>query len=822
MPASPTPPEAVAAVLAVSDRAGEREGVSAAVTWQRVLTAASVDQALTAVDGAAGLAVVVAAHGASFDGAAVLCKVRAERPDCRRVLVVRDADEGGIDAIDACRPHRVLRAWPDAASLGSMVRGLVDWSRRARERRGGARDPLTGLYSAVGFEERLREELARARRYGKPLSILCGGIDALDEADGEGVALERIAGFLMTPDHPDRLRESDVAGRLASGDIAILLPETSKEGAAVKAERVRLAVAEAARAGGTPARASVGVAGFPDDADSPVGLLRSAEQALTAARGSAASCVRLAIGAGAADVGRQRVALDPDDFAVLRRERFATYHVRLFDVVSALRRDHSLSCLFVDLSELRRVEREVGPTHHADLLARAGELLEELRGDRLGAADLICRTEDHDGYLCFLASPRHAAGGAIDLESIASRVESILERELGAAATALARELPRIGVGFSRVLDNPLVRPERLLARLVADAQRSALLHRERSSLRHKAFLQEIILRGRLRAVYQPIVDLATGAVFGFEGLARGPSESPLESPSALFSVAEQVDLTFELDRACFRSALATAVGLHPGHRLFLNLLPTSFYDSSFIEHEVSNLLEAAALQPANVVFEITERLAIEDFASFRRALSCYTRAGFGVAIDDVGTRHSNLEAVMALRPNFLKLSDVLTRGLSNSTVKREMVRSLQRIAEAINAVIVAEGIERADDLAVLCDLGVGYGQGYLLARPGPPFPEVKQMVRRRTVRGSLAGEPSVTMPILAGPWAPQASHDGADAPEVRARPEAGTRSESWLPPPWLPAEEHVEAGAGRRAQQRAISSAESFGDEETISGRRR
>jgi EAL domain-containing protein (putative c-di-GMP-specific phosphodiesterase class I) len=119
------------------------------------------------------------------------------------------------------------------------------------------------------------------------------------------------------------------------------------------------------------------------------------------------------------------------------------------------------------------------------------------------------------------------------------------------------------------------------------------------------------------------------------------------------------------------------------------------------------------------VVSEITEKLAIENFGSFREALARYTALGFGVAIDDVGTRHSNLETVMALQPHFIKISDVLTRGISQSTVKREMLRSLQRIGETIDAVIVAEGIETPDDLAVLCDCGIRYGQGYFLARPG-------------------------------------------------------------------------------------------------------
>jgi EAL domain-containing protein (putative c-di-GMP-specific phosphodiesterase class I) len=262
---------------------------------------------------------------------------------------------------------------------------------------------------------------------------------------------------------------------------------------------------------------------------------------------------------------------------------------------------------------------------------------------------------------------------------------------------------------------------------------------RRRQAQRDKDLLQEIILDEGLTPVYQPIVHLDSGDIFGFEALTRGPRRSPLEAPVALFAVAEEVNLLFELDRACFRGALRGAVGLEPVHRLFVNLLPMSFYDASFIENEVQALLEGANLTPANVVFEITERLAIENFASFKRALAVYTNMGFGVAVDDVGTKHSNLEAVMALRPHFVKLSDVLTRGAAKSTVKREMLRSLGRISEAIDAVMVAEGIETPDDLVVLKDLGVKYGQGYFLARPGAPFPRLRASVKR-AVRALAAG----------------------------------------------------------------------------------
>ena len=352
----------------------------------------------------------------------------------------------------------------------------------------------------------------------------------------------------------------------------------------------------------------------------------------------------------------------------------------------------------------------------------------------LDPADLICRSGDGDGYFIILA-PRGAH--RIDLEALAQNIERAVEEALSAMVTEVLREQPRITVGHARVLGNSLLRPERLTARLVSEASDAARNLRERKAHRDRTTLQDVILGDGLTSVYQPIVDLGTGDIFAFEALTRGPRGTALESPATLFAIADEVDLTVELDRACFRGALRNAMALEPVHRLFVNLLPMSFYDSAFIEVEVGNLLSAAGLTPANIVFEITERLAIENFASFKRALAIYTAMGFGVAIDDVGTRHSNLETVMSLRPHFIKISDVLVRGIARSTVKREMLRSLRHIADTIDAVMIAEGIEHHEDVAALRDLGLRYGQGYYMARPGPPFPTLPDYVRAEMRNGA-------------------------------------------------------------------------------------
>src|SRR5690606_11216976 len=569
-------PSGRARVLAVDGEAAELERLCEQLRERfDVLSAGSAEQATSLLRDERDLAVILASSDA------VLGEARALQPDCRRVLITGEADaELLLRAINRGQVHHVLRR-PLPDELADLIDELVAAFARERDARQVAaelrrineelwakesflarslddqgrellsanaeierisrdlevlsyRDALTGLYNHRAFQERLREEMARARRYGKPLALLYCDIDDFARINAElgyqigDAILRRLADVLTADDSSGRLRESDVAARFGGEELVILLPETSKEGAGVKAGRLRAAVERASFPGDRTIRVSIGIAGFPDDAGSPGDLIRCAERALEIAKASGRNCVRVsAEGVALAEEAeearrRKRGSGEPVDKEPLRPERFTSYHVRLFDIVTCLRRDRSLACLYVDLSQLRDIERELGPMYHAELFARAGDLLDRLRGDRLRRDDLICRTEDSDGYLCFLASPRDGSS-PLDLEGIGSRVEATLERELREAMTAVTRELPRVVVGFSRVLANPLVRPERLVVKLVGEARRSAGLHRERATQRHKALLQEIILRDMLQSAYQPIVDLTSGQTFGFEALARGP-----------------------------------------------------------------------------------------------------------------------------------------------------------------------------------------------------------------------------------------------------------------------------------------------------------
>jgi diguanylate cyclase (GGDEF)-like protein len=236
--------------------------------------------------------------------------------------------------------------------------------------------------------------------------------------------------------------------------------------------------------------------------------------------------------------------------------------------------------------------------------------------------------------------------------------------------------------------------------------------------------LQEIIAQRKLSALFQPIIDMKNGEFLGFEGLIRGPADSPLHSPINLFGAAEQQGVSLEVEMLARKVVLeAFARQKLPGS-LFLNISPETLTHPSFKNGQTLEFMRALDIDPARVVMEITENQPTYDFEGMRSALLHYRAMGFKIAIDDLGAGFSSLRLWSELRPEYIKIDMHFVQGVDHDPVKLQFLKSIQQIAEHCGTRVIAEGIETAGELRVLKDIGIALGQGYFIARPNhtPPL----------------------------------------------------------------------------------------------------
>ncbi len=230
--------------------------------------------------------------------------------------------------------------------------------------------------------------------------------------------------------------------------------------------------------------------------------------------------------------------------------------------------------------------------------------------------------------------------------------------------------------------------------------------------------LPQLLRRGGVRSLYQPIVDLDTGTAIAYEALARGPLGSALEFPRELFGAAHELGLVPELDRACRTAAIegALAAGLAPPQTLFVNVEPVAVLgDDAPLSHE-DDLLGGRV----RVIVELTERALTDRPAEVLAAVAWLRERGCGIALDDVGVDERSLALMPFLAPDVIKLDMSLIQARGASPAAARVLNAVAAEAERSGAVLLAEGIETEDHLARARAVGATLGQGWLFGRPAP------------------------------------------------------------------------------------------------------
>jgi diguanylate cyclase (GGDEF)-like protein len=261
---------------------------------------------------------------------------------------------------------------------------------------------------------------------------------------------------------------------------------------------------------------------------------------------------------------------------------------------------------------------------------------------------------------------------------------------------------------------------------------------------------------GALHAVYQPILELATGRIAGYEALARFDAEPP-RAPNLWFADAHRVGLGTELEARAVTAALA--MGRPPnGAFLAINVSPQSLTSEP--------VLAALPDDLTGIILELTEHEQFESNARLDTLLAQLRAREARIALDDAGAGYAGLQQLIRFAPDLLKLDRSLVDGAHDDPSRVALLEALVAFAHATGAAVCAEGVEHLADLRMLADLDVTYAQGFRLARPGAPWADVASEVGASVAAevqagARVAGRPSTA----AGAW----SRDLADLAEELA-----------------------------------------------------
>ncbi|QNP59791.1 sensor domain-containing phosphodiesterase [Paenacidovorax monticola] len=244
---------------------------------------------------------------------------------------------------------------------------------------------------------------------------------------------------------------------------------------------------------------------------------------------------------------------------------------------------------------------------------------------------------------------------------------------------------------------------------LAARLDESAAAERAKEDLARE--VRSAMADGIPRIVFQPICRIADKTICGFESLSRFDIE-PRRSPDKWFEIAQKADQGLELELHAITKALTALEHLPQSCSLSVNSSP-----ELILTGRLHPLLDQMA-DLSRLVLEITEHAAVHDYVALALSLSPFRQRGARLAVDDAGAGYSSMRHILNLAPEIIKLDISLTQHIDSDAKRRALAKGLTSFAHKIGSLVIAEGVERSEELDMLQKLGVDCAQGYLLSKP--------------------------------------------------------------------------------------------------------
>ena len=379
------------------------------------------------------------------------------------------------------------------------------------------------------------------------------------------------------------------------------------------------------------------------------------------------------------------------------------------------REGDDLLILLVDLDDFSRINATMGHgVGDLVLVGAARRIKESVRDqDRVGR----CGT---DRFMIMLPATEVAEG-----EIVAEKIRLAISRDVIKAGNRSITTTASLGL---TAISPTSLSFDEVLAKAHFVLQRSKLKGKNRvaraASIEEVGMIRPVVagpemvralLRGNVLEVSsQPIVNLADGRIVSREMLIRGP-EGPLRRPDNLFSFCQENDITTAVDLRCLKLCAAAAGRLGSNGHYHVNIMPATLLQTD--SEELIRVLSGNGTE-GQCCLEISEQQLLGDPTVLVPGVRAMQDAGIRIAIDDVGFGNSCLEGLIMLHPQVMKVDKRLVRGLAVDPEMRKALARLLKVADVLEAEVVAEGIENTEDYHILVDMGVGLGQGYLFGRP--------------------------------------------------------------------------------------------------------
>ncbi|MEA2519027.1 MAG: hypothetical protein QOF49_1107 [Chloroflexota bacterium] len=302
-------------------------------------------------------------------------------------------------------------------------------------------------------------------------------------------------------------------------------------------------------------------------------------------------------------------------------------------------------------------------------------------------------------------------------------------------------------------LDPGLPEGERHLMGLSSAVQQSGLAERigmaQTSQMIQTKMLDYFFTLRNVHAVaFQPIVELMSGRLVEYECLFRPQMPGLQTSITSVVQAAIDTGRTIELDAYIVRAILQRVGSLEAARvaadgdplNVAINFTPASLLDSQFDASKLATMVREAGLDPRQITLECTEQQAVSDVVPLVKQVKALRRLGFGFAVDDAGAGYASFSLIASLRPSVIKIDREIAFGIARDDAKQALVEAFVSFGGRIGAKLLAEGIERRADLAMLTALGVDLGQGYLIGKPAhdPVAPRAMETLRLDAARQAI------------------------------------------------------------------------------------